>query len=42
LLNEEYIVYGMLKDRADANLQRELKFPTLATLCTWMLTVGHD
>ncbi|CDW77100.1 fas-associated factor 1 [Stylonychia lemnae] len=42
LMNNDFLIYGMFKERAEANLQRELKFPANATLCVWMLTVGHD
>lgn len=41
-LNSDFVLYGMFKDNVDAELQQVLKFPALASLCVWMLTVGHD
>eukprot|EP00347_Sterkiella_histriomuscorum_P016338 403353573 len=42
ILNNQFLNYGMFRDRVDVNLQRVLNFPQLTTLCVWMLTVGHD
>lgn len=41
-LNNEFMLYGMFRDRVDVNLERVLRFPEHSTLCVWMLSVGHD